>query len=131
MSEYSNRYLALSLACEHAGEADVVEQAGKFLAFFDNEVKTGEGKDTAPKKKRGKTAAAADASPATTAPVVQAAATAPASAPETASDDLFGETASAPVTTKKEKPATIEDVRAALVEAQTVLGGKDAVIALL
>lgn len=94
----------------------------------------------APKARRGKTALAAETSATQIAPAAPAAETAPAKDPEaTASkdDDLFGEEEkpAAPPETKKAEPKakklTLDDVRAALVAAQTALKSKDKAVALL
>jgi hypothetical protein len=141
VSEYSNRYLALQSAIEHvAGSSveeklDVIDTANKMLTFLDGEPEhqnPEQQKSTAvaPKAPRQKkTAAVATAPVGTTMTETPIRADAPAPSDL---DDLFGEDPKTePVKEEKAKAATIEDVRNALVEAQTALGGKDHAIAIL
>lgn len=136
--EPTNRYLALSLAVQRAGgSGDVVADAAAFLTFLDGgeNLKDALGAPKAPRQPRKATAAAATDTAASVSTAAKEAAPAAAASP---SDDLFGDdepkAAEAPKkeeAAKKVKPPTQDDVRAALVAAQTALQSKDKAVDIL
>lgn len=137
--ETTNRYMALSLAVQKGG-ADVVADANAYLTFLDGSpAETGGA--SSPKATRQRNAAATATEPAgSTETETSAPAGAQSDSNSTGKDDMFGEDEK-PAETKKSKTKkteikkeikkTLDDVRAALVAAQTALKSKDKAIAIL